>query len=209
MAEYRQFEPTDDPTGDADPVSGLDRSDVHALQVANTVLFQTTSTGACIDACLTSAAFTEPRSYETRQQRLFPDGDRLDRRRRIPVAADITGFDTNHRWHAHHLPGTAALTGIDACGLHEVWRTIVDLLRPGDVLRLHWRADATTDALTDPDLHRDELRLIVARGQRRWVFLLDVQLRPHPARMITVAVPATVSAVAPAARRCAAIPQPL
>lgn len=188
MAEYRQPEPTDEPTGDIDPVGLLYRSDVHALRAADTVTFHTSDAGACIDACLSSAAFTEPRIYTTRQQRLFPDGDRLDRRRRIAVAADIAGFDTDHRWHEHHLPGAAALTVIDAGGLHEVWRSITSLLRPDDVLRLHWRSDAATDALPDPHLHRDELRLGVTRGPLRWMFLLDVQVRPEPARMITVAV---------------------
>ncbi|WP_426513105.1 hypothetical protein ACPPVO_22165 [Dactylosporangium sp. McL0621] len=202
MAEDRHFQPDDDPTGAIDPIGLLYRSDVYALRAADTVIFHTSGAGACIDACLSSAAFTEPRIYTTRQQRLFPDGDRLDRRRRISVAADIAGFGTDHRWHEHHLPGAAAVTVIDACGLHEVWRTITSLLRPDDVVRLHWRADATTDAVADPDLHRDELRLSVLRGQRRWMFMLDVQLRPEPARMITVAQHPSVSGAPPAARHC-------
>jgi hypothetical protein len=205
MAERRQFEPTNEPTSDGDPVGLLYPSDVHALRAADTVTFHTSDARACIDACLSSAAFTEPRLYTARQQRLFPDGDRLDRRRRITVAADIAGFDTGHRWHEHHLPGAAALAVIDAGGLHEVWRSITSLLRPDDVLRLHWRADATTDALPDPHLHRDELRLSVTRGPRQWMFLLDVQVRPEPARMITVAVPAPQPSDRPAEQRATAL----
>jgi hypothetical protein len=207
MAEHRQFEPTDAPTGDVDPVGLLYPSDVRALRAADTVTFHTSAAGACIDACLSSAAFAEPRLYTTRQQRLFPDGDRLDRRRRITVAADIAGFDTDHRWHEHHLPGATALAVIDAGGLHEVWRSITSLLRPDDVLRLHWRADATTDALPDPHLHlhRDELRLSVTRGPRQWMFLLDVQVRLEPARMITVAVPAAEPGDRPAGQRPTAL----
>ena len=188
MAEHRQTEPehTDQPTTHADPVGLLYISDVQALRGADAVSFHTTGDGvARIHACLSSAAFGQPRIYTARQQRLLPDADHRDRRRRIEVAADIAGFDAQRRWHEHHLPGATALTIIDAAQLDEVWRSVATFLRPGDMLRLHWRADSPTDALSDPDLHRDELCIAVTRGARRWMFLLDVQVRPDPVRMIT------------------------
>jgi hypothetical protein len=183
--EHRQTEHTDPGTSHTDPVGLLYPSDVQALCAADTVTFHTSASVGVIDACLSSAPFAQPRIYTTRQQRLFPDGDRLDRRRRIQVAADIAGFDQARRWHEHHLPGAAALTVFDTAQLHEVWQTITALLRPGDVLRLHWRADERSDALADPALHRDELRLGVTRGTRRWLFLLAVHVLPEPVRMIT------------------------
>jgi hypothetical protein len=39
--------------------------------------------------------------------------------------------------------------------------------------------------LAELGLHRDELSIVVRRGRHRWTFLLDVQVRPGPARMIT------------------------
>jgi hypothetical protein len=185
MAEHRQTEHTDPTTSHTDPVGLLYPSDVQALRAADAVTFHTTGDAAFIDACLSSAAFAAPRIYTARQQQLFPDGERRDRRRRIAVAADIAGFDAQLRWHEHQLPDAAAFTAIDAAQLHEVWRSITTLLRPSDVIRLHWRADDPTDALNDPELHRDELRLGVTRGARRWLFLLDVHVRPQPVRMIT------------------------
>ncbi len=186
MAEHRQTEPdhTDQPTTSADPVGLLYISDVQALRAADTVAFHTTGDGvAYIDACLNGAG--ELRIYTARQQRLFPDADRHDRRRRIEVAADIAGFDAARRWHEHHLPGAAAFTLIDAAQLDEVWRSVAAFLRVGDAIGLHWRADNPADALHDPALHRDELRVAVRRGTRRWMFLLDVQVRPDPVRMIS------------------------
>jgi hypothetical protein len=190
MAEHRQTEHTDPATSNSDPVGLLYPSDVQALRAADTVTFHTTAGGAWIEACLSSAAFAQPRIYTTRQQHLFPDGDRLDRRRRIAVGGDIAGFDAQRRWHEHHLPDAAALTTIHAAHLHEVWRSITALLRPSDVIRLQWRADDPTDAPGDRALHRDELRLGVTRGTRRSLFLLDVRVLPEPVRMVTRCTPA-------------------
>lgn len=186
MAEHRQSEHTEAATSHDGPVGLLYPGDVLALRAADTVTFHTSAGGdAFIDAGLSSAAFAQPRIYTTRQQQLFPDGDRLDRRRRIAVAGAIAGFDDARRWHDHDLPGAAALTVFGAAQLDEVWRSITALLRPSDVLRLHWRADDPTDALGEAVLHRDELRLGVTRGARSWLFLLAVHMRPEPVRMIT------------------------
>ncbi len=183
--EHRQTDHTDPATCHSDPVGLLSLSDVQALRAADTVTFHTTDGGSFIDACLSSAAFAHPRIYTTRQQQMFPDGDRLDRRRRIAVPGDIAGFDDARRWHEHDLPGAAALSVFEVAQLDEVWRSVTALLRPSDVLRLHWRADDPTDALGDPALHRDELRLGVTRGRRRWLFLLAVRVLPEPVRMVT------------------------
>src|SRR6266545_3333956 len=169
MAEHRHTEPdhADRSTTHADPVGLLYISDVQALRAADAVAFHTTSDGvAYIDACLSSAGFGEPRIYTARQQRLFPDADRHDRRRRIEVAADIAGFGTQRRWHQHHLPGATAFTLVDTAQLDEVWRSVAAFLRVGDVIRLHWRADNRADAL-------------------HAMFLLDVQIRSDPVRMVT------------------------
>ncbi len=186
MAEHRQTDHTDPATGRSDPIGLLHTDDVQALRAADMVTFHTSTGGdGLIDAGLSSAAFAQPRIYTTRQQQLFQDGDRLDRRRRIEVGGEIAGFDPARRWHEHHLPGAAALTVLHAAHLDDVWRTITAQLRPGDVIGLHWRADEPSDALADPGLHRDELRLEVTRGARRWVFLLAVHVLPEPARMVT------------------------
>ncbi|WP_203933895.1 hypothetical protein [Virgisporangium ochraceum] len=147
--------------------------------------FHSSTTGSWIDAGLESPSITEPRLYTAMEQRLFPDADALDRRRRIDVSGDIAGFDDRQRWHDRHLPGATAFARISAAELDEIWHSIAMFLRVGDVIRLQWRADNMSDSLIDPELHRDDLSIAVHRGRRRWLFLLDVQVRPGPARMIT------------------------
>ena len=85
--------------------------------------------------------------------------------------------------------GAVACTTIQPARLDEVWCSIAGLLRVGDLLRLRWRAGDTIDALTGAGLYRDELRIAVQRGQREWVFLLDVAVRTTGARTITLAAP--------------------
>ena len=172
-------------SGDAEPVGLLYVGDVHALRRAETVAFRSGDGSSWIDAGLFSAPAGTPRVYTATEQRLFPDADALDRRRRIPVVGDIAGFDERQRWHEHHLPTATAYATIGAARLDEVWRSISAFVRVGDMVRLHWRADNTSDGLVDPEWHRDELSIGIHRGRRRWMFLLDVQIRPDPARMIT------------------------
>jgi hypothetical protein len=64
-------------------------------------------------------------------------------------------------------------------------RSVAAFLRVGDVIGLHWRADNNSDQLAELGLHRDELSIVVRRGRRTWTFLLDVQVRRGPARMIS------------------------
>ena len=174
------------PTGqDTEPVGLLYIGDVRALRRAEIVTFHSTGHGSWIHAGLSAPATGEPRIYTAMEQRLFPDADCSGRWRRIAVDADIAGFDDQRRWHERHLPGAAAFTIVDTAGVNEVWRSIAVFLRVGDVIRLRWRADNTVDRLADPGWHRDELSIGVHRGRRRWLFLLDVQVRPGPARMIT------------------------
>lgn len=79
---------------------------------------------------------------------------------------------------------------IHVARLDDVWRTIVALLRAGDVLTLQWRASNNNQYLRDAGLHRDELRLAIRRGQRHWTFLVDLGTSPdNTARMIRGATP--------------------
>lgn len=173
-----------DPLADHDQPRGLLYiSDVQALRRAETVWLHTADGVGFIDACLTDSAGEQPRIYTAKQQQLFPDPVGRDRRRRIEVAADITGYDPQRRWHDHRLPGATAHARIDA--FDEIWRTATTLLRVGDIARLHWRADNNTDQPIARGLHRDELSLIVRHGKRVSTVLLEVAIRPQATRMVT------------------------
>lgn len=170
---------------DAESVGQLYIGDVHALRRAEAVEFHTGDGRSWIRACLQGQSMGESRIYTAKEQRLFPDADALDRCRTITVGGDIAGFDEQHRWHGRTLPGTSAFTSINPAWFDERWRTIVALLRVGDVVHLSWQADNIIDQLGVAGLHRDELSIDVRRGQRSWTFLAEVQIRPDPVRMIS------------------------
>jgi hypothetical protein len=73
----------------------------------------------------------------------------------------------------------------------ETWRTVVDLLRAGDELHLHWGADANTNELMrQRGLHGDRLQLWVWRDRKsgdRQRFVFEISSRvtlDNSARMI-------------------------
>jgi len=169
-------EHTCQPDVDPDPRGLLYVSDVQALQLADTVVLHHRDGVGHIDAGLTTWAFAAPRIYTARQQRLFPDADGHDRRRRIKVASDVVGYADNRRWHEHGQAAATALATVHAAGLDDVWRTVAALLRTGDIIGLHWTAGNNSRGIDEAGLHTDELRLVVHRGRRRWVFLLDVRV---------------------------------
>jgi hypothetical protein len=177
--------PSRDPQTDdcPDPHGLLYAGDVQALRRADTVTVRAQDGLGSIQATLTAPDGL--RIYTAPQQRAFPDAAGYQRHRRITLDADIAGFDTDRRWHDHHLPGAAATTVIDHAALNDVWQSITGFLRVGDVLRLRFRADSTHDPLSGYALHRDELHLLVQRGQRQWTFLLEVTIRPAEDRMVT------------------------
>jgi hypothetical protein len=165
-----------------DPHGLLYYSDIQALRRADTISVRAQDGLGSIHATLTAPDGL--RIYTAQQQRAFPDTAGFVRHRRITLDADITGFDTDRRWH-NQLPGAAAATVIDNAALNDVWQSIAAFLRPGDVLRLRFRADSSHDPLAGYPLHRDELHLLIQRGHRQWLFLLDVTVRASDNRMVT------------------------
>jgi hypothetical protein len=191
MANHPDSEPGHPPPSTSDSTANprglLFISDVQALRRAEAVTFHAHDGAGSIDATLTTLAGDPPRVYTAKEQQLFPDAAGHGRHRRIDVAADIAGFDHQHRWHDRRLPNATAHTLIGGAQLDDVWRSIAAFLRVGDVLRLRWLADTTTNHLDSVDLHRDDLRVEVCRGTRLWTFLLHVAVRPGPDRIVTSA----------------------
>jgi hypothetical protein len=180
-----------DQVTDADEQGRLSSSDVHALRRADSVCFHTLPDGnARIDALLTTWAHPHPRIFTTAEQRLFPEPDHSDRRHRIPVTGAIVGFNQEGHWYERGLPDATAFAMVHAARLDDIWRTIAAFLRVGDVLTLRWRASNSNQYLREAGLHRDELRLVIRRGQRDWTFLVDIATGPdNTARMIRREVP--------------------
>lgn len=145
---------------------------------------------AHLDALLTTWAHPQPRIFTTAEQRLFPDTEHTDRRRRIPVIAAVVGFDDDRRWHERGLPAATAFHMIHAARLDDVWCSITAFLRARDLLTLHWRADNNNQHLRQAGLHRDELRLHLRRAKRHWTFLIEAGAGPDTTtRMIRHGAP--------------------
>jgi hypothetical protein len=180
---------------DENPRGLLFISDLQALRRADTIRVHAADGVGVIDASVTTLAGEAPRIYTATEQRLFPEPVGHQRRRRIAVAADIAGFDSQRRWHDHQLPGATATAVIDGAQLHEVWRSVAAFLRVGDIVRLRWHTATSTATNTSTDAdrpadacrHRDEFLIEVRRGKRMWTFLLDVAVGPSSPRMVSTA----------------------
>ncbi|MEJ3741803.1 hypothetical protein WEI85_00675 [Actinomycetes bacterium KLBMP 9797] len=172
-------------TDDDNPCGLLFISDVQAMRRADVVSLHHRDGHGHISAGLTTWPATERRIFTATEQRLFPDPDGPDRYRHITVDTAVAGFDQHRRWHEQDLPEATATATIHAARLDDVWCSIAAWLRVGDIVTLHWRTDNNTQCIADAGLHRDEVRIGVQRGARRWMFLLDVAVGPDsPARMI-------------------------
>jgi hypothetical protein len=148
----------------------LDRDDVKALRNADAVCFriyQGVPTIECI-----------------KKDRDEFGG--LERRRDITVEGSIS--------HAYwsideRVEFTSAFCMFSSARFTEQWRTVCDLLRVGDSLKIEFRADHGTNGnLKDANLHADELYLRVERGEganrKRLYFFLESQVSPsNSARM--------------------------
>ena len=161
--------------------TGISADDVKAMRTADTISFHfNRSEGSTIRAT-------------KRVKNPGPFGDR-ERQHEIKCGTHFMG---------KHESGLRVATDNASCfemimsAEHsEHWQTVAGFLKAGDILRLHWYADAMSngyveDSVTNNEvargyrLHADALYLKVTRGEKRYAFLLDVSVCPsNTARMI-------------------------
>lgn len=111
----------------------------------------------------------------------------LERRRDITVEGSI-----NHAYWSHEerVEFTSAFCMFGSARFTEQWKTVTELLRVGDTLKIEFRGDHGTNGLCkDAGLHADELYLRVERGEgtnrKRLWFLLESQVSlSNSARMV-------------------------
>ena len=117
----------------------------------------------------------------------FADDVRID----IPCGWRLTNYDPNDSG----LGGPAiegdkfvAFDMIHTAQYEDgIWQTVASLLKPGDVLTLHWtRNGGTTQALNDAHMVGDRLRLVVERGDRKLRFQVGEYFGPasNTSRMV-------------------------
>ncbi len=169
----------------------LTRDDVTALRGADEVMFHYgPQTGSIVRAGLRGERSSgKPRVYSAAQQLRYPNTDTYsdDRHRDIPCGASMFGHghDTEPGWRAEDHPRAVAFEMFQNAAYNAAWRTIVELIKPGDALTLQWAADNNSDTVRKAGLHVDELRLLVRRGDRTLTFHLQRSITPdNSARMI-------------------------
>ena len=163
MTEAEATEPQTDE--EPKPV-GLTVLDLKALREANRVAFDHNQDGT--GGIRAIKELTEPwereRTYEIRTE--------------STVRSYRDGHSSNDRYRCFSL---------EHSGQHSPrWRTIVSLLRRGDVLALRWSEDAgTCPALEERGMHGDCLDLEVKRGDKTLTFYIDDRVGPdNTARMV-------------------------
>ena len=180
---------------DTDQPPSLTSADIAALKLADSVCFYhypPVDGGNVIRASIREGYTEGPVIWTARQQRLYPEIERAERQRTVVVDSRMGGYAAGDesRWEGRDYPDAHGFHSITAPQLDRDWQTICKLLRPGDRLALKWQADNNTATARDHDLHVDELRLEIVRGddpraEVRLSFLLEVNCRlDASARMI-------------------------
>lgn len=164
----------------------LTRDDVLALKRCTSVTFNHYSGESYLRA--TIRVHGEPAIYTAMEQRLFPQVDSLsgdERRRQIDASGEMYGYTANGStcWDLTTEPKASAFYMDHFVGPDV--RTVFDLLRAGDTLTLKWIGSNNNENTEAIHWHRDELRMVVARGEKAMVFLIEAQTGPdNSARMV-------------------------
>jgi hypothetical protein len=166
-------------------IAPLIPQDVDALRKADVVVFRHYKGVATIEASLRGRL--DPRVYTASEQRLFPEVDSWERKRTIPVDGLITYYDNDETCSRRTAgPEGHAVSVLGSANYTRTWTTIANLLKPGDVLSLHFNGDRYANKYSrDAGVHIDGLNLDVQRGKTEMSFVIDVSVCPaNSARMV-------------------------
>ncbi len=165
--------------------TGLSAQDVKALRQADSVSFHKRAHGKPTDCIQCSKRVKNPGPYDETEKTYY-----------VAVRGVIAGGGV-----PYGAEGYNCFEMIHVAQFCEVWRTIAQSLKAGDVLTLRWSADnfrngyvegariTEKDEYRGMELHADALYLEVTRGEgrkrRKLVFLLDVSVCvDNTARMV-------------------------
>lgn len=112
-------------------------------------------------------------------------------RRIIYVDTSITDYERERRNEGSHVPLSerqyTCFESFSSAQYTEVWQTLAQILRAGDMVALHWIAANNTMTLDEDRLAHDELQLVVKREPNiKWTFNVEDRITPthSTARMI-------------------------
>lgn len=153
--------------------------DLAALHTADElVLIHRKDRGTAIHASLLDHP-PRTREYTDRQILTFPDAHLANRRERIiPAGGEVVDLAAGE-----HTPQLTTHTAVVRHEIHDhqlhcLWRTVLDLLRAGDVLHIRWHLSVSAALADDRGYHLDEVWLAVARRERVMTFALGWGLTP-------------------------------
>lgn len=134
---------------------------------------------------------TESRIYAVKEKKPSEtDPFAADVTYNLNIPIDVTGYGYNGSLSSYLTPEQklrikAFATTSFYHGQCTEESTIIRMLRPGDEVRLEFRANCNNGHLDKNGLHHDKLFLHVNRGKNRFTFLLDDSIGPdNTARMI-------------------------
>jgi hypothetical protein len=166
-----------------DTAATLSTADVAAMRLAEEVSLHYYEGTSFIRLYLGGSWNPEtPRVFTARQQRLFAntrDVGAHERSRTIACEVAFAGYD-------EPIIDRSTVSCFWAGSAHrDTWRTVRELVKPGDRVALSWVAGNNNHYLDDAELFNDEVLLTVARGKRRLVFALGHAIcAGNTARMI-------------------------
>lgn len=164
----------------------LTRDDILALRKSSSVAFHHYDGRGYMRAYVKGHG--DPVIYSAADQRLYPLPHVLNERyREINTDTDMYGYTGNgfESWNLDSDPKASAFHLVHNNRPEHM--TIFNLLRTGDLLTLKWVGGNNNDNNKGIGWQRDELRLIVTRGDKKHMaFFIEAQTGPdNSARMIS------------------------
>lgn len=158
----------------------LTKEELQALRAAEVVSFHVKRGQTVIQCSL--KADNGGRIFTAREQRLFPSADGNERWREIAATSSVSGY----RPMIATGDTVSAFYWVNAAQYNHRWRSVVQLLRIGDVLSLHWVAGNNNQYIDGAGLFADEITMVISRptGDPLHLFLGYSVVADNSARMI-------------------------
>jgi hypothetical protein len=140
--------------------TGLTSNDVKALRTADVISLH------FVNGVSTIAA--------TKNLKTAGPFDERERRHTISVSGFVTDYRNEYSYSRQEEYKCFAMV----YGYNEVWATVASLLKPNDLITLHWIGGNDSQNLKNGGLTQDLLKLEVKRGDKKLVFHVEDSIVP-------------------------------
>ena len=155
----------------------LSKIDIAALRKADSILFRSEKDGTHTISAIKKAD-------QPSEKNPFPQESRRD----IKVSASLRDYSKGSFGSDWRVESYEAFHMTHSAQYCDEWETFASLLRDNDEIILAWTYENTSPAMQEAGVSRDELRLVIKRGEKRMSFLNDsrVYVNAGKHRMIKV-----------------------